>query len=212
MKRTEVVAASEDIREMLARGGKPALVVRAAMANAIALCKSVRRYPYTRTAPAILVTDRSDGLPGFSRGGSGASDFISQSFEVDDLLALIVRALHAKEQLTLNAGDVLLDLERHYAIRGGRQVQLRPVQFRLLQLFMERPHELFSWRRIVSCVWGHDPSTKKVSFQRALAQLRQALSCEGLPSIIHGYQAGGFSFVRPVDPTAPEHQAIDIPK
>lgn len=109
-----------------------------------------------RQTPVLFVTakdgveDRVKGLEG------GADDYLVKPFAFSELLARIRSILRrgpTRQQETLNAADLELDIPRHRASRGGQRIDLTPKEFALLSLLVRRRGEVLSRTLISELVW-----------------------------------------------------------
>lgn len=109
-----------------------------------------------RQTPVLFVTakdgvdDRVKGLEG------GADDYLVKPFAFSELLARIRSILRrgpTRQQETLSAADLELDIPRHRASRAGRRIDLTPKEFALLSLLVRRRGEVLSRTLISELVW-----------------------------------------------------------
>jgi DNA-binding response OmpR family regulator len=101
------------------------------------------------------VSDRVQGLD------LGADDYMVKPFAVAELLAR-VRALgrrgarQANGRTQLRAGDLMLDVSRHSAVRGDREIELTVKEFQLLELLLRHQGQVLSRSQILDHVWQYD--------------------------------------------------------
>ena len=133
----------------------------------------------------------------------GADDVLPVPFGLAECLARC-RALLRRHQLgcdaptELRCGPVLMRVEEHRVSRNGREVNLAPREFRLLQFLLEHPRRTWSRDAILRRVWGEqeaialDPKTVDVHIR----WLRQKLEDDPAhPTLIttvrgQGYRCG----------------------
>ncbi|MGH9309008.1 MAG: winged helix-turn-helix domain-containing protein [Vicinamibacterales bacterium] len=108
------------------------------------------------------VDDRVTGLE------AGGDDYLVKPFAFTELLArvqaLIRRAGSMPASATVTAGDLTLDLRTRRVTRAGRDIDLRPREFALLEYLMRNPGRVVSKTMILSHVWDYafDPRTNVV--------------------------------------------------
>jgi two-component system, OmpR family, response regulator len=108
------------------------------------------------------VDDRVAGLE------AGGDDYLVKPFAFTELLArvqaLIRRAGSAPASTSVTAGDLTLDLRTRRVTRAGRDIDLRPREFALLEYLMRNPGRVVSKTMILSHVWDYtfDPRTNVV--------------------------------------------------
>ncbi|MCU0226394.1 MAG: response regulator transcription factor [Bryobacterales bacterium] len=124
--------------------------------NGYALVSKLRQrkgdLPILMWGHSATVDERVRGLE------AGADDFISKPFALVELQArmkaLLRRSRPAQERLQV--GDLILDCGRRKAHRGGRQVELAPREFDILEYLMRHCGQNLSRSMIVQHVWEKD--------------------------------------------------------
>ena len=118
----------------------------------------------TAHLPIIMLTARGEE-PDRLRGlDTGADDYITKPFSLDELIARVravlrrVRPAFAEQLLSFD--DLRMDLAAHRVARGEREVHLSPTEFRLLRQLLEHPGRVFSRAQLLDLVWG---STRRSS-------------------------------------------------
>src|SRR5690606_20856677 len=93
----------------------------------------------------------------------------------------------------LTIGDIELDRERKRVSRGGREVELGPTEFRLLEFFMERPGRVFSREQMLDGVWGSDIYIDERTVDVHVGRLRKALNRESEADPIRTVRGSGYA-------------------
>ena len=119
-----------------------------------------RRLRRESQVPVIMVTARDAVVDKVSGLDSGADDYITKPFEIEELLAR-VRAARRKrpaqqEGTVLTAGPLTMDPERHGVTVKGTPVELTRREFDLLRYLLENKEKVISRESLLDNVWGFD--------------------------------------------------------
>ena len=162
--------------------------------DGMSLIESMRREGI-RTPVLILSARQSvnDRVKGLEIGGD---DYLTKPFAFPELLArvnaLIRRATGAAPQTQLTVGDLTLDLMTRRAVRAGRDIDLRPREFALLEYLMRNAGRVVSKTMILSHVWDYsfDPRTNVVDV--LVFRVREKVD-KGFPTkLIHTVRGMGY--------------------
>jgi DNA-binding response OmpR family regulator len=111
--------------------------------------------------PILMLTARTDEVDRVLGLERGADDYVTKPFRVAELLARIraqIRRaygdLSSAESDVLYAGDLVIDRSRALVAKGGREIALTPIEFRLLVFFAQHPGQALSREQLIDGVWG----------------------------------------------------------
>ena len=109
-----------------------------------------------RWAPILMLTAR-DGVQDRVAGlDAGADDYLTKPFSFDELFARVRALLRrgpSERPAVLEVGDLSLDPATRRVSRDGREIDLTPKEFGLLELFLRHPGEALTRTRILEHVW-----------------------------------------------------------
>ena len=120
------------------------------------------------------VDDRVRGLQ------TGSDDYLTKPFAFSELLArvqaLMRRAGGISEPTRLNLGDLSINLLTREVTRGGRKIELQPLEFSLLEYLMRNAGRVVSKTMIMEHVWDYnfDPQTNVV--EARMSRLRDKIN------------------------------------
>ena len=146
--------------------------------------------------PVIILSARAsidDRVKGLERG---SDDYLTKPFSFSELLArvqaLIRRASGASEPTRLEVGDISMNLLTRDVVRGGRRIELQPLEFSLLEYLMRNAEKVVSKTMIMEHVWDYnfDPQTNVV--EARISRLRDKIDKEFPTKLIHTVRGVGY--------------------
>jgi DNA-binding response OmpR family regulator len=153
----------------------------------------------------IMVTARNrkdDKLLGLK---TGADDYITKPFDLDELMARVHAVLRRGRPVIhhLTLGSVTIDFSNLTAYRGEEEIELTRRDFEILRYLAQRPNVVVYRDELLRDVWGfHDePFTRSVD--TAIARLRKKLEIDPHhPVYIHTAHGDGYYLTLGEDPGA----------
>ena len=143
-----------------ASGGDYDTVILDVMMPGLNGLEVLRRLRRESQVPVIMLTARDSVIDKVAGLDSGADDYITKPFAIEELLARIRTALRRRAAApaadVLRVGPVALDPLRHIVTVNGQEVTLTGREFQLLQYMMENEDIVLSRETLLSTVWGYD--------------------------------------------------------
>lgn len=148
------------------------------------------------TTPVLILTAKrsvDDRVKGLQAGGD---DYLTKPFAFPELLAriqaLIRRSKGSAEPSRFVVGDLTLDRLTRRVERQGREIELRPREFALLELLMRNAGRVVSKTMILSQVWGYsfDPGSNVVDV--LVFRLREKIDRGFGTSLLHTMRGIGY--------------------
>lgn len=169
--------------------------------SGIEVCRQIRQRPAAREAAVIMVSARSEEGDLIRGLETGADDYITKPYSVNELLARVranlrrVRPAQAGQALVV--GDLRLDPDTHRVTRAERDLHLGPTEFRLLAALMERAGRVWSREALLDRVWGREIYVDTRTVDVHIGRLRKTLCAGGEADPIRTVRGAGYA-VEPV--------------
>ena len=121
----------------------------------------LRRARRTVDTPVIMLTARDSVMDKVTGLDTGAEDYMTKPFEIEELLARIRAALRTAERRApevklLSAGALKMDVDRHTVSYDGQPIELTQREFELLRVLLENKGIVLSRNTLMERVWGYD--------------------------------------------------------
>ena len=129
--------------------------------NGLEVLRRLRRFT---KAPVILLTARDSVMDKVTGLDSGADDYITKPFAIEELLARIRTALRKKNEEAqangaaniLRMGRLTLDIPRYSATMDQTPIELTKREFDLLKILMENAGIVLTRDILLERVWGYN--------------------------------------------------------
>ncbi len=146
----------------------------------------IRRIRAWSPMPIVVLSARAREQAKVEALDAGADDYVTKPFGVGELLARVRVALrHAARTAgsgatRLRFGEVEADLERRRVTRGGSEVHLTPIEFRLLACLAQHLGLVVTHRQLLKEVWGPSHVEHTHYLRIYMKQLREKLEADPL--------------------------------
>ncbi|NJR49106.1 MAG: response regulator [Leptolyngbyaceae cyanobacterium CSU_1_3] len=151
--------------------------------DGITLCRKVRSHHYQ--TPVLLITAQNSSTERVIGLDAGADDYMTKPFDLLELLArmrVLLRRGNSTVVTLLEWDDLKLDPASCKVNYGDRPLHLTPKEYRLLELFLRNPHQVFSRGRILEHLWGCEENPGEDTVTAHIKGLRQRLKQVGAPT------------------------------
>lgn len=121
----------------------------------------LRRIRSKSNVPVILETARGETIDKINGLNSGADDYISKPFEIEELLArmnAVLRRANAPKVggKIIKIRDLEMNIDSMSVTVNGKPENVSKTEFLMLKLFMENPDKVMSRDDIIDSIWGKD--------------------------------------------------------
>ncbi len=158
----------------------------------------LRRLRKSSDVPVILLTARDAVMDKVHGLDTGADDYITKPFAIEELLArirLALRKVRKSEEATdgeLRCGALSLSESRHEAEYAGKALALTVREFDLLKTLLENKNIVLSRDTLLEKVWGYDYFGETNVVDVYVRYLRAKLDAAGAGQIIQTVRGVGY--------------------
>ncbi|MDR3451630.1 MAG: two-component system response regulator KdpE [Rhodoferax sp.] len=138
--------------------------------------------------PIIVLSARSDEADKVAALDAGADDYLTKPFGVGELLARVRANLRrpraagadgaVESDPVFRFGDVAVDRQARLVTRGGVEVHLTPIEYRLLLVLVANVGRVLTHRQLLREVWGPSHAEQSHYLRIYMGHLRQKLELD----------------------------------
>jgi two-component system phosphate regulon response regulator PhoB len=196
----------------LAASFQPAVVILDLMLpdqSGTEVCRQLRGSPALADVAVLMLTARGDEYDRVLGFEVGADDYVVKPFSVREVVMRVrglakraderrrARAVTEREAEKNDKGSkrtlhswrgLAVDPVRHHVFVDGQELSLRPLEFKLLSLFLEHPGVVFSRTQLLEEVWGITAEVNTRTVDTHIRRLRERLGPYGdAVETVHGF-------------------------
>jgi len=161
--------------------------------DGFAVCQKIRQMKINSALIMLTAkTQISDRIKGLD---SGADDYLTKPFSINELLARIRSLLRRgkKEVITkLKISDLVLDPKSHEVKRGKNLLNLTAKEYKILDFLMRRENEVCTRNMIGEHVWGYNFNPLSNVIDAHLSNLRRKVDAKNKAQLIETVRGGGY--------------------
>lgn len=176
------VVAAYDGRAALeaAARARPSLVILDLMLPHLDGIEVCRRLRQTSDVPILMLTARVDEVDRLLGLSLGADDYVTKPFSPREVVArvktILRRVTRNSPQTVLRHRELEMDLGRHRFLLAGREIHLTPIEFKLLQAFLEAPEHAFTREQLLNRIYTyHEADVVDRTIDVHIGKLREKL-------------------------------------
>jgi two-component system, OmpR family, response regulator len=147
-----------------------------------------------RDMPVIVLTSRDSWTEKVDGINSGADDYLTKPFSMDELIArmrAVLRRSFGHSSAMLSAGGLLLDTSQMRVSVEGRSIHLTPLEYRLVSYLLHNRGRVVPGPELREHVYGNDDSREANAVEALVSRLRRKLGTQTIETRRgHGYLIG----------------------
>lgn len=157
-----------------------------------AVCQEVRKKH--KELPIIILTAK-DSVNDIVQGlNLGADDYMTKPFVADEFLARIKARLRKQGdgETMLKVADLELNSKTLEVKRNGKQIQLTPQEFKLLQYLMSNKGRILTREMILSRIWLYSSDVETRVVDVYMGYLRKKVDTDYPKRLLHSVRGFGY--------------------
>lgn len=157
----------------------------------------VRRLRDANIKIPVLILTALDGINERMRGfQAGGNDYLVKPFALSELAARVA-ALARKGTVqpidtVLRVNDLELDQRTHHTARAGQPINLKPLEYALLEYLMCHTGCLVTRAMLLENVWGFQFNPRTTVIESHISRLRRKIDDGFTPQLLHTIRDTGY--------------------
>ena len=180
----------------LVRDWKPELILLDVMMpkiDGLSMLPMLRRLT---EAPIVMLSAKGEVEARVAGLDRGADDYVAKPFEMSELVARLRSALRRprlEHVEVISYADVEVELQTRTVRRGGRRLDLSPLEYDLFVTLLRHPRRVFTREQLLDLVWGDDSEVGPGSVERYVSYVRAKVDEGAATRLIHTIRGVGYS-------------------
>jgi two-component system, OmpR family, phosphate regulon response regulator PhoB len=174
--------------------------------TALELIQGVRRARAPQAIRLIILSALSGEQDVVTGLNLGADDYIAKPFSLREVVARVSALLRSHplepQQPAFHCDELVLEASTNRVTARGRLIDLRGVEYRLLEFLMSHSGMTFNRAQLLAQVWGDDCDVDERTVDVNVQRLRKILSEPGYEAYIQTVRGFGYRFASPA-PSGP---------
>jgi DNA-binding response OmpR family regulator len=161
--------------------------------DGLAVCRALRASG--NATPILMLTARDSVADRVSGLGTGADDYLTKPFALDELLARIqalLRRSRSVQPVVLRVADLTLDPVTRRVSRGSVVVTLTPKEYAILEVLMRNVGQVVTRTRLAERVWDEASEVLDNLVDAHVSHLRKKVDREASAPLIHTIRGVGY--------------------
>jgi two-component system phosphate regulon response regulator PhoB len=168
---------------------------------ALEVIQGVRKARVPRAVRLIIISALAGEQDVVTGLNLGADDYIAKPFSLREVVARVCSVLrshpHESQGSALQCDELVLDGSTNRVTAQGKLLNLRGVEYRLLEFLMSHPGRTFSRTQLLAQVWGGDSDVDERTVDVNVQRLRKILTDPGYEAYIQTVRGFGYRFAAP---------------
>jgi two-component system phosphate regulon response regulator PhoB len=167
--------------------------------SGIDICKNIRKDNSFKDLPIIMLTAKGEEDDKIKGLDSGIDDYLTKPFSFNELMARIKAVLRRSNPNTVSDNlefeDLVLDRIEKRVYRDKKEIQLGPIEFRLLEFFLVNPKRVYSRDQILENVWPNNINVESRTIDVHIRRLRKSINIQNKKELIRTVRSSGYSLI-----------------
>lgn len=163
---------------------------------AIEMLVQIQKHKSLQNLPTIFLIDKDENINNYKLPNKDFIEIIARPFAPGDLMtsirSLLRKAKPVFQDKIIKYKEISMDLATFKVFYGDKSVHLGPTEFKILQLFIQKPTSIYSRRQIIDYVWGADKEIAHRTIDVHINRIRTLMNGNSKDHIIRTIRSAGY--------------------
>jgi two-component system response regulator PhoP len=148
-----------------------------------------------KTTPILILTAKDERESVISLLDAGADDYVTKPFDLGELLArakALIRRGKGQPTPVLRVEDLVIDHARRSVKRAGREVQLTPMEYRVLEYLAHRQGVVVPQTELLEHLYDYNWEKFSNVIEVYISGLRRKIDTGSAAHLIHTVRGHGY--------------------
>jgi DNA-binding response OmpR family regulator len=181
-----VVDDGEEALDVLGKQGADLIILDIMLPkmDGFEVCRAIKQNPKLKNIPVIMLTAKGEEVDRIVGLELGADDYVVKPFSPRELMLRIKAILRrgkpeASAKDIIKIGTLVIDIPKHKVTVNNKEVELTPIEFKLLVTLIERHGRIQSRDQLLSDVWDMHSDVFTRTVDTHVKRLREKLGKMG---------------------------------
>ncbi len=165
--------------------------------SAVEMAVRIRKIKDLSNIPVVFLIDPEESMKNYNLSNNDFVKILTRPFTPNELMTNIRDILRKSEPIfqdkIITHKDIKMDLSTYKVTRGKKQVHLGPTEFKILQLFVNKPDSTYTRRQIIDYAWGTDKDIAHRTIDVHINRIRKLMDLGDGRPVIRTIRAAGYS-------------------
>lgn len=150
--------------------------------NGLDILRYLRSSHRYKNLPVIILSAKGQELDRVLGLELGADDYVVKPFSLREVVLRVKRLLQRAEEgpsTLISVGPFILDKEKKAIYLEGKLLELTATEFKILSLFLENPHRVFSRDDLLELIWSNEREYYSRVLDAYICRIRSKLGKAG---------------------------------
>ena len=147
--------------------------------SGLEVCRQMKRSRNSKDCHLIMLTARGEEEDKVRGLDMGADDYVLKPYSIKELLARVRSGIRIRSKTKTEGnfiyGKIEMDINKRSVLIEKKQISIGPIEFKLLQILIESPKQVFSRTQLLEKIWVNNLEVETRTVDVHIGRIRKAI-------------------------------------